>query len=132
MRSILAWAILLAVATVGAQGMLPERSSGGWEQLSPERREIALVNQLGTMSLATETATLIRSGKTDQAIRLLEVMIDSSVEATDSLTRLGTRLPSQMPMPNLKVAPSRAEKYARANGLTEVADRAAVVAANLK
>jgi len=62
MRSILAWAILLAIATVGAQGMLPERSSGGWEQLSPERREIALVNQLGTMSLATETATLIRSG----------------------------------------------------------------------
>lgn len=132
MRSILVWAVLLAVVTVGAQSASPDPSVEGWERLSPERREIALVNQLGTMSLATDTAMLIRSGKTDQAVHLLELMLDSSVQAADSLTRLGTRLPSQMPVPNLKVAPGRAEKYARANGLTEIADRAAVVAGNLK
>lgn len=132
MRSILAGAVLLAFVGVGAQPIASEESSGGWDRLSSERREVALVNQLGTMSLATSAASLLRRGKTEQAIRMLERTIDESIDAADQLTRLGTRLPSNAALPSLAAAPRRARTYALENDLPGIANRAAVVDARLK
>ena len=118
-------AICLPVRSAGESG-------GDWKDLSPDRKEMYLIEQLSTMSLTTNVATLLRKGKTDKALRILEESLASSVEAADELIQAGARLPTVPSLPSLREAPARAQKYAAENGLTDVADRSALLAGELR
>ena len=122
---------LLAVVALGCHATSSDPGLAGWQRLSPERKQSALIEQLGRMSLATTAAILIRRNRTDQALRLLEETLDSSVRTSSILIRAGARMPTDMPLPNLRASPERVRKYATLNGLPEIAERAAAVAKSL-
>ena len=121
----------LAVLAVGCRQTSIDPGLAGWQRLSPERKQAALIEQLGRMSLATTAAMLIRRNRPDQALRLLEETLDYSVRTSSILIRAGARMPTDMPLPNLRASPERVRKYAALNGLPEIAERAAAVAKSL-
>ena len=120
----------------GVTMFLPARSAGesgsDWKDLSPERKEMALIEQLSTMSLTTNVAMLLRKGRTDQALRLLEERLESSLDSADELIQAGARLPTVPALPSLREAPVRAHKYATEYGLSDAANRAALLAGELR
>ena len=125
-------ACLLAAVLVCAPARSAGESGIDWKDLSPERKEIALVHELGTIGLTADVATLVRQGKTEQALRILDRMLSTSVEAADELVEAGGRLPRVPSLLSLREAPARAQRYASSNGLTDTANRAAAPAASLK
>jgi hypothetical protein len=82
------------------------------------------------MSLTSSAASLVRSGRTDKALALLEQRLDSSVTRADELLGQGARLPANLG--SLHDSPRRAQKYASEQHLDRLAARAAEVAAKLK
>ena len=82
------------------------------------------------MALTSSTASLIRSGKTEAALRLLEHRMASSVSQAGKLTDSGVRLPPETP--NLREAAKRAAKYASENNLPQVAATANEISSKLE
>ncbi len=89
------------------------------EQTAQQNR---LAHELEVMSLTANAAMLIRNGKTEQAVRLLEQRLTFSVSKTRELTAAGANLPPEFP--NLRDAPRRAAEYARATHQPDLAVQA--------
>ncbi len=93
-------------------------------------QQARLGHELEVMALTANAATLIRSGKTEKAVRLLEQRLTSAVSEASELTNGGVILPADTP--NLRAAPGRAAKYASENNLPKVAAQAKEIAKKLE
>ncbi len=100
------------------------------QPMTPADTQAALAHELEAMALTANAASLIRAGKTDVALRLLEDRLASSVTEADRYAGGGARLPADLP--NLRAAPGRASKYAADNGLPELAAAASRLAKQLQ
>ena len=93
-------------------------------------KQVRLAHELETMALTTNAAALIRAGRPEKALLLLEQRLTSAVSQASDLTNESVTLPGGTP--NLRAAASRAAKYATENGLTNVATRAQGIAKKLE
>lgn len=93
-------------------------------------KQMILAHDLEVMGLTTNTATLIRRGKSDRALQLLEDRLSSSLSSADRLLSEGIRLePGKWP--SLRKTPGRAVDYAVLYGRTELTAPARSVAAKI-
>jgi hypothetical protein len=96
-----------------------------------EFAQTMLARDLEVMALTANTASLIRDGKNEKALLLLEQRLASSLTAAGQRVDAGVRLPSAH-SESLRDAPRRARDYA-AQGKQEVmAAQAAALLAKLR
>ena len=124
MQRILAVLIIAVVATSAAGG--PSRQT----RTDQEARRLALAHELEVMGLTTNAASLIRQGRTEAALRLLEGRLGSSLAATDQLLATGVRLEPEGSV-SLRKSPGRAVDYAVRYGRDALTAPARSVAAKV-
>ncbi|MEO8033547.1 MAG: hypothetical protein ABI837_03895 [Acidobacteriota bacterium] len=95
-----------------------------------EAREVILAHDLEVIGLTTNTASLIRRGKTDKALQLLEQRLSASLSSANQLLNDGIRLEPGKGA-SLRQAPGRAVDYAVQYGRTELTAPARSVAAKV-
>jgi hypothetical protein len=74
-------------------------------------KQLVLAHELEVMGLTTNAASLIRQGRTEVALQLLEQRMSSSFASTDELLAAGVRLPPGQSL-SLRKSPGRAVDYA--------------------
>ena len=117
---VLALVVLPAVGGPGPAAIVTER----------EAKQLALVHELEIMGLATNAASLIRQGRTERALQLLEQRMSSSFVSADRLLVAGIRLQPGRSL-SLRKSPSRAVDYAVHYGRDFLAAPARSVAAKI-
>lgn len=92
--------------------------------------QLILAHELETMALTANAAMLVREGRTDRALFLLDQRLGSSLMYSDRALSQNVRVPGNAP--NLRKASERAEKYATTYHLDALAARARAVSAKMK
>ena len=113
-------------------GALTLLSGSAWNREPLPVRQSALGHELEVMGLTANAAKLIREGKRDQALRLLEHRLTSAADTSNAIVAAGTTLPADGSWPSLKDSAKRAASYARQNGMQDVATKADAVARSLR
>lgn len=95
-----------------------------------EYERVMLARDLAVMGLTANAATLLRDGKSEKALLLLDAELSSSLDAASHRVDAGVRLPIEQSV-SLRKAPERARDYALRQNRELMAKQAAALAANL-
>ncbi len=95
-----------------------------------EMQQLILARELETLALTTNAASLIREGRPERALMLLEQRLRDALRQSNKLVDSGVHLPK--PLPSLQAAPDRAQRYGQTYDSREIAASAMALARKLR